>query len=59
MKKPKSPYESHLSRYVSEPLKQIVKILKNGPQSSKNSLKWTNNCKNHDVDKSTLVFGFQ
>ena len=28
-------------------------------QNSKNAPKWTKNGKIHDVDKSTLVFGFQ
>ena len=29
------------------------------PQSSKNTQTWIKICKIHDVDKSTLVFGFQ
>ena len=37
--KPKLPYESHNSRHASKPLKKIVKILKTGPQSSKNAQK--------------------
>ena len=55
----KLPYESHLSRPTSEPPKKIVKILETRLQSSKIAPKWTTNCKIHDVDKSTVVFGFQ
>ena len=58
-KKPKYPYESHLARHTSEPLEKIVKILETRPQSSKNAQKSVKNCKIHDVDKSTLLFGFQ
>ena len=36
-----------------------VKRLETRPQSSKNAQKWIQNCKIHDVDKSTLWFGFQ
>ena len=57
--KPKSPYESHLSRHTSEPMKFFKKIIENRPQSSKNAPKWIKNCKIHDADKSTLVFAFQ
>ena len=53
------PYESHLARHTAEPLKKIVKILETRPQSSKNAQKSIKNCKIHDVDKSTLLFGFQ
>ena len=56
---PKSPYESYLSRHTSESLKNIVKILETRPQSSKNAQKWTEICKINDVDKITLLFGFQ
>ena len=58
-KQPKSWYESYLSRHTSESLKNIVKILETRPQSSKNAQKWTKICKIHDVDKITLLFGFQ
>ena len=44
---------------TSEFLKNIVKILENRPQSSKKAQKWVKILKNHDVDKSTLLFGFQ
>ena len=37
---------------------KIVKIWETRTQSSKNAPTWTKNCKIHDVDKSTLVFGF-
>ena len=53
------PYESHLSRHTSEPMRKNVKILETRPQSSKNYPKWIKNGKMHNVDKSTLVFGFQ
>ena len=57
--KPKSPYESHLSRYTSEPLKVFFfLIIENRPQSSKNAQKWITICKIHDVDKSTVVLVF-
>ena len=59
VKKPKSPYESHLSWHTSESLKNIVEILENRPQSSKNDQKSIKICKTHDLDKSTLLFGFQ
>ena len=59
VKSPKSPYESHLSRHTSKSLKKIVNILETRPQSSKNAQKWIKICKLHDVDKSTLMFGFQ
>ena len=36
-KLPKLPYESHLSRHTSEPIKKIGNILENRPQSSKNA----------------------
>ena len=55
---PKLLYESHLSRHASEPLKKIVQILETRPQSSKNAQKFTKICKFHDVDKSTVAFGF-
>ena len=58
-KKPKSRLGSHLSRHTSEPMTTIVKIIETWPQSSKNTPKWTKNFKIHDLDKSTLVFGFQ
>ena len=57
--KPKLPYDSHLSRHTAEPLKKFVKILETRLQSSTNAPKCTKNCQIHDVDKSTLVFGFQ
>ena len=57
--KPKLPNESHLSRHISKPMKKIVKILETRLQSSKNAPKWTKNYKINDVDKRTLVFGFQ
>ena len=47
------------SRHTSESLKIIVKVFKTRPQSSKNAQKWIKICKIHDVDKSTLLFGFQ
>ena len=56
--KPQSPYESHLSRHTSEPIKKVVKTIEIKLQSSKNAPKWIHICKIHDVDKSTLVFGF-
>ena len=37
----------------------MVQILETRPQSSKNAPKLTNICKIQDVDKNTLVFGFQ
>ena len=40
-------------------MKRIVKIMETRPQSSNNALKWIKICKIHDVEKSTLVFGFQ
>ena len=40
-------------------LKNIVKMRETRPQSSKNAQKWTEICKIHDVDKITLLFGFQ
>ena len=52
-------FYSHLSRHTSEPLKKFLKILETRLQSSKKAPKWTNNCKIHDVDKSTLMFGFR
>ena len=56
-KQPKSPYESHISRHNSKPLKNIVKVLETMLQSSKNAQNIIFK-KNHDVDKSTLLFGF-
>ena len=53
------PYESHVSRHTSEPLKKVVKILETRPQSSKSAETLTKNCKIHNVDKSILLFGFQ
>ena len=44
--------------YFWIPEKYIVKLLENRPQSSKNTKKWIKNCKIYDVDKSTLLFGF-
>ena len=58
-KEPKLPYESHLSRHISEPLRKIVEILETRSQSSKNVQKWINIIQIPDVDKFTLVFGFQ
>ena len=57
--KAKLPYESHLSRHTSEPMKKIVKIIETRSQSSKNAPKWIKICKIHNVYKSTLVVGFQ
>ena len=55
----KSLYESYLSRHTSESLKNIVKILETRPQSSKNAQAWRKICKIHEVDKITLLYGFQ
>ena len=57
--KGKITYESHLSRHTSEPMRKNVKIFETRLQSSKNAPKWIKNGKMHDVDKNTLVFGFQ
>ena len=57
--KPKLPTESHFFRHTSEPMKKIVKIIKTRSQSSKNAPKWIKIGKIHNVDKSTLVLGFQ
>ena len=56
---PKLPYESHLSGHTSEHMKKIVKIIETRPQSSRNAPKWIKFSKIHDVDKSTLMYGFQ
>jgi hypothetical protein len=41
-------------------MRKNVKILETRLQSSKNAPKWIKkNGKMHDVDKNTLVFGFQ
>ena len=57
--KPKLPNESHLSRLTSEPMKKRLKIIETRLQSRKNAPKWIKMSKIHNVDKSTLVFGFQ
>ena len=53
-------YESHLTSPTCEPLKKIVKTLETRPQSSQNSQKRKKQkkIKIHEVDKSTLLFGF-
>ena len=53
-KYPKLPYESNLSRHG-----KMVKIIETRPKSNKKAPKWLQICKVHNVDKITLVFGFQ
>ena len=40
-------------------MKKIVKILETRQYSNKNAPKQIKNCKIHDEDKSTMVFGLQ
>ena len=56
--KPKLPYESHLARHTSDPL-TFKKNKRNYVTKQQECQKVDNSLNIHEIDKITLVFGFQ